>query len=184
MGSVNHKCILIIDMINDFVSGKFGNNEAIKTVRKAEETLDKLNKNIKIIFAKDSHIKQDPEFNVWGEHALDNTHSSEIVDELKKFPDFIIKKRHYNAFFDTDLDSLLRSLNIKKLYIFGISTDICVLHTCSGAFYRYYDVSVVSDLCSSINKNNHLLALKNIKINYGYNSINSEEFIKEVNKNE
>jgi len=55
------------------------------------------------------------------------------------------------------------------------------LHTCAGAFYRYYDVSVVSDLCSSIDKNNHLMALKNIKINYGYNHIASEELIKEVN---
>ena len=184
MSPVNNKGILIVDVINDFVSGKFGNDGAIKAAKRAEETLNKLNKNIIIIFAGDAHIKQDPEFNVWGEHALDNTYSSEIVSELKKFPDFIIKKRHYDAFFDTDLDSLLRALNIKKLYIFGISTDICVLHTCSGAFYRYYDVSVVSDLCSSIDKNNHLLALKNIQINYGYNSIDSEELIKEVNKNE
>jgi len=177
------KCILIIDMINDFVNGKFGNEEAINTVKKAEKTLNEI-KNVKIIFAKDSHIKNDPEFKVWGEHALDNTYSSEIVDNLKKFPDYIIKKRHYDAFFDTDLDSLLRALKIKKLYIFGISTDICVLHTCAGAFYRYYDVSVVSDLCSSMDKNNHLMALKNIKINYGYNHITSEELIKEVNQNE
>ncbi len=184
MSPVNNKGILIVDVINDFVNGKFGSDEAIKAVKRAEKTLNKLNKNIIIIFAKDAHIKQDPEFRVWGEHAMDNTYSSEIVSELKKFPDFIIKKRHYDAFFDTDLGSLLRALNIKKLYIFGISTDICVLHTCSGAFYRYYDVSVVSDLCSSIDKNNHLLALKNIKINYGYNSIDSEELIKEVNKNE
>lgn len=184
MNSVNNKCILIVDMINDFVNGKFGNEEALKTVEKTEETLIKLNKKIKIIFAKDSHIKNDPEFKVWGEHAIDNSYSSEIVNELKEFPDYIIKKRHYDAFFDTDLDSLLRALNIKKMYIFGISTDICVLHTCAGAFYRYYDVSVVSDLCSSIDKDNHLMALKNIKINYGYNAISSEEFIKEVNENE
>jgi len=101
------KCILIIDIINDFVNGKFGNEEAINTVKKAEKTLNQI-KNVKIIFAKDSHIKNDPEFKVWGEHALDNTYSSEIVDNLKKFPDYIIKKRHYDAFFDTDLDSLLR----------------------------------------------------------------------------
>ncbi len=178
-----NSCILIVDMINDFVTGKFGSQKAIETVEKADKILQKIS-NVPIIFAKDSHIKNDPEFNVWGEHALDGTKSSEIVSILSEYPDFVIKKRHYDAFYDTDLDSLLRALEIKKIYLFGISTDICIIHTCAGAFYRYYDVSVVSDLCSSINERNHKSALNNIKINYGYHIINSEKFIKEVNENE
>ena len=41
-------------------------------------------------------------------HALHGTWGSEIVDDLKEFPDYIINKRHFDAFYDTDLDSLLR----------------------------------------------------------------------------
>ncbi|WP_287954402.1 isochorismatase family cysteine hydrolase [Acidiplasma sp.] len=173
--------ILIVDMINDFVTGKFGNKKALNAANRAADVL-KYNK-MPVVFARDFHIKNDPEFRVWGEHALMNTPASEIYEKLKKYPDFIVNKRHYDAFHDTDLDSLLRFLNAKKLYLFGISTDICVMHTASGAFYRNYDVTVVSDLCASIDENNHEDALKKIKINYGYNSIDSEEF-KGVIKNE
>lgn len=36
------------------------------------------------------------------------------------------------------------------------------MHTASGAFYRNYDVTVVSDLCASIDENNHEDALKKL----------------------
>ena len=178
-----NSCILIVDMINDFVTGKFGSQKSIETVEKASKVLQKIS-NIPVIFVKDSHIQNDPEFKVWGVHALDGTKSSDIVSILSEYPNYVIKKRHYDAFHDTDLDSLLRALNIKNIYLFGISTDICVEHTCAGAFYRYYNVSVISDLCSSIDERNHKSALNNIKINYGYHIINSEQLIKEVNGNE
>ncbi|WP_337860494.1 isochorismatase family cysteine hydrolase [Ferroplasma sp.] len=178
----NKSCILIIDMINDFVTGKFGNKNAVKAVELAEKTLIKINGNIPVIFAGDAHINNDPEFLVWGEHALDGTDGSKIVKSLSKFPDYVIKKRHFDAFYDTDLDSLLRALNIKNIYIFGISTDICVEHTCAGAFYRYYNVKVISDLCACIDDSKQISSINNIKINYGYNHITAEELIKEVYK--
>lgn len=173
-------CVLVVDMINDFVTGKFGNSNAVESLKLSEIALKQLKGNIPIIFAKDSHIKNDPEFEVWGEHAIDGTWGSEIVDALKPFPDYILKKRHYDAFFGTDLDSLLRASGITNIYIFGISTDICVEHTCAGAFYRYYNVKVISDLCACIDASHQISALTNIKINYGYTSIKSEELLKEV----
>lgn len=179
---VNKSCILVVDMINDFVTGKFGNKNAVESAKLAETTLKQLKGNIPIIFARDAHIKDDPEFRVWGEHAIDGTWGSEIVEPLKSFPDYIIKKRHYDAFFGTDLDSLLRALDITNIYIFGISTDICVEHTCAGAFYRYYNVKVVSDLCACIDQSRQINSINNIKINYGYTDIKSEDLLKEVYK--
>ncbi len=175
-------CVLVIDMINDFVSGKFGNNNAGESVKLAEIALKQLKGKLPIIFANDSHIKDDPEFMVWGEHAVDGTWGSEIVEQLVPFPDYVIKKRHYDAFSGTDLDSLMRALGINNIYIFGISTDICVEHTCAGAFYRYYNVKVVSDLCACIDQLRQANAINNIKINYGYIDIKSEELLKEVYK--
>ncbi len=179
MDDLSHSAVLAVDMINDFITGKFGNKSAENAAKLAETVLGNELK-IPVIFACDAHIKNDPEFNVWGEHAIDNTYGSEIYNDLKKFPDYIIKKRHFDAFYGTDLDSLLRALKINNLYIFGISTDICVLHSCAGAFYRYYNASVISDLCASINDINHNVALNNIKINYGYRIINSKKFMEEA----
>lgn len=184
MDSNKKSCILIVDMINDFVTGKFGNSKAVAAVKNARSLLMDLKGRIPIIFAKDDHIKNDPEFRVWGEHALHGTWGSEIVDDLKEFPDYIINKRHFDAFYDTDLDSLLRALGINKIYIFGISTDICVEHTCAGAFYRYYSIEVVPDLCACIDDSRQISSLNNIKINYGYKAINSQNLKKEVLKNE
>ena len=184
MDSIKNSCVLVIDMINDFVTGKFGNSNAVMAVKNARSTLKELDRKIPVIFAKDDHIKNDPEFRVWGEHALHGTQGAQIVDDLHEFPDYIINKRHFDAFFDTDLDSLLRALEITKLYIFGISTDICVEHTCAGAFFRYYHVEVVSDLCACIDNSRQISSLNNIKINYGYSAIKSDKLKQEVFKNE
>ncbi|MEM0140064.1 MAG: isochorismatase family cysteine hydrolase [Ferroplasma sp.] len=179
MDNLPGKAILVVDMINDFTTGRFGSQNAMDAVKKAENALSIIH-NIPIIFACDAHIKNDPEFAVWGEHAIEGTYGAEIVDGLKKYPDFVIKKRHFDAFYDSGLDSLLRSLHIANLYIFGISTDICVLHTCAGAFYRYYNAKVVSGLCASIDETKHQAALENIKINYGYKAISYGQFINEL----
>jgi nicotinamidase-related amidase len=180
----NRSCILVVDMINDFVTGKFGNSSAVSAVKNAETTLRALKGKIPIVFAGDDHIKNDPEFRVWGEHALHGTWGCEIVRELAGIPDYQITKRHFDAFYDTDLDSLLRALGIQKIYIFGISTDICVEHTCAGAYFRYYDAEVVSDLCACIDSSRQISSLNNIKINYGYKAINSQNLKEEVFENE
>ena len=73
MDSNKKSCILIVDMINDFVTGKFGNSKAVAAVKNARSLLMDLKGMIPIIFAKDDHIKNDPEFMVWGEHALHGT---------------------------------------------------------------------------------------------------------------
>jgi nicotinamidase-related amidase len=180
METNNKSCILIVDMINDFVTGKFGSEKAVQAVKLAGYTLNKVKGAFPVIFAGDAHIKNDPEFKVWGEHAIDGTYGSEIVEPLSGFPDYIIKKRHYDAFYDTGLDSLLRSLNIENIYIFGISTDICVEHTCAGAFYRYYNATVISDLCSCMDESKQISSINNIKINYGYTHITAEELIRGI----
>ena len=38
MAVENKSCILVVDMINDFVTGKFGNQNAIDAVKIAENT--------------------------------------------------------------------------------------------------------------------------------------------------
>ena len=177
--AVKNAAFVIVDLVNDFVNGKFGSSNAEKAAVRTAETLD-LQPDIPVIFTLDSHIKNDPEFRVWGEHCVIGTRGSELVDALKSFEGFRIKKRHFDSFHDSDLDGLLRALNVNKIYISGISTDICVLHTAAGAFFRYYDITIVEDLCASIDPENHERALEDMKRNYGARIINSKEFIEEV----
>lgn len=176
---MNNMAYVVVDLVNDFVNGKFGSKEAAAVASKTAGVLRSMNK-IPIIFTMDSHIKNDPEFKVWGEHCIVGTEGSELVKDLEGIKGFKVRKRHFDSFHDSDLDGLLRALNVNKIYVSGISTDICVLHTAAGAYFRYYEITVIDDLCASIDPAHHERALEDMKRNYGARIIDSDQFLKEV----
>lgn len=59
--------------------------------------------------------------------------------------DFLVNKTRYDAFFETNLDTLLRNLNTNSLICVGFAADICLLNTAIGAMYRNYRVIVLRD---------------------------------------
>ncbi len=172
--------VIVVDLVNDFVSGKFGSERSKIVSKKSADFLDRIAGKLPVIFTMDTHIKNDPEFRIWGEHCLEGTWGSQISPDLEHIAASRIRKRHYDSFYDSDLDGLLRAWDVKTLYIFGISTDICVQHTVAGAFYRNYDVKVIEDLCTSIDQSRHMSALEFIKTNYGAMIMQSEEALNEI----
>jgi ureidoacrylate peracid hydrolase len=63
----------------------------------------------------------------------------EIVDELAPKPgDIRIAKTRYSAFFNTQLDSILRARGIRNLVFVGIATNVCVESTLRDAFHLEY----------------------------------------------
>ena len=71
------KAFVVVDLVNDFVEGKFGSNRALEVTKKASRFLSERNHDL-IIFTMDSHIPDDPEFRVWGEHCLLGQWGSEL----------------------------------------------------------------------------------------------------------
>ena len=57
---------------------------------------------------------------------------------------FIIKPKH-SGFYRTQLDILLKHLNISRLIITGITTDMCILFTANDAYMREYEIWVPKD---------------------------------------
>lgn len=100
-----------------------------------------------VIFACDAHIPGvDNELELWGEHGIAGVAVPNPVLRAGTGPrDFIIKKRRYDAFFGTDLDLLLRELGVKTLIAVGEDSNICVMHTLAGAYYRCYETIVAED---------------------------------------
>lgn len=172
--------VIVVDLVNDFVSGKFGSEQAKKVAVRTGNFLDDLNGKVDVVFTLDTHIPDDPEFKVWGEHCLIGTWGSQQVENLVNQKGYRITKRHFDAFFDTDLDGYLRANEIGTLYITGISTDICVLHTTGGAFFRYYNINVISDLCAAITPERHEEALSFMARNYGARIIDSQKALGEI----
>jgi nicotinamidase-related amidase len=140
------KALLIVDMLKDFVydSGALkvnGAQEIIPFVRDLRE--DFKNNNEPVIYICDNHSKDDPEFKVWPPHCVEGTTGAEVINELKPDDtDYIVKKTTYSGFFRTNLNELLKSLNIDTVYVVGVAMNICVHYTAADAKMLGYNVFV------------------------------------------
>ena len=98
----------------------------------------------------------------------ENTPAGEIVDELKPFPDeAVVFKRRHGAFYQTDLELLLRTRSADTLLFAGVLTDACVATTVSEARMRDYHVIVISDCCASSTHERHAYFIENMFPRHG-----------------
>ena len=162
--------LLIVDMQNDFVrkEGKLYVPTAEATIPAIKKLIDNARKNnVLVIYTQDWHMKDDPEFKIWGEHALAGTWGAEIVDELKpEKDDFLVKKYRYDAFFETPLDYILRVKGIKNVIVTGTVANICVLHTAGSAALRWYNVVMIKDGISAITDFDYYATLRQVDFLY------------------
>ncbi len=170
------RALLIIDMINDFVYGKFASPSTYALIPHIKKLIAKAReKEAPIFFVKDSHFPEDPEVSLWGPHAMRGEEGSQVIKDLEVDGAYVVEKTAYDAFFNTPLDLLLRAKEVDTVVLAGIATDICVMHTAAGAFFRGYKVEVVEDCVSTPWQENHVWALKYMKRVYGAKILKLEE---------
>lgn len=106
---------------------------------------------VPVVFACDAHLPGiDRELELWGDHGMAGTEGSRPLDAFQvQQGDYVVPKRRYDAFFQTDLDLTLRELGVDTLVVFGCDTNICVLSTLAGAFYRGYKTVVPANACGT-----------------------------------
>ncbi len=173
------KAIIVVDMINDFVTGKLGSPRAQKIIPNIAALLKKARKQgIPVIYLRDAHTKTDREMGIWGEHAMKGTGASEIVPELKpEKNDIVIEKRWYSGFVDTELPSVLKKLGVDTLIILGVSTDICVQNNVGHAYFSGYKTTVPQDCTASIDEEAQEQAIKYMKNIYGAQITSSDKIL-------
>lgn len=70
----------------------------------------------------------------------------DLVDQLQPQPgDIVLPKPRYSGFFNTPLDSMLRSRGIRHLIFTGIATNVCVESTLRDGFFLEYFGIVLED---------------------------------------
>jgi ureidoacrylate peracid hydrolase len=70
----------------------------------------------------------------------------QLVDALQPLPgDIVIPKPRYSAFYNTNLDSMLRARGIRTLVFTGIATNVCVESTLRDGFFLEYFGVVLHD---------------------------------------
>lgn len=173
--------LIIVDMQNDFAhpNGKLFVASSRKTISNIAKLIEKARqKNTKVIYTQDWHSKNDPEFEIWGEHAVQNTWGAEIIDELKpKEDDIVIKKLRYDAFYGSSLDHILRVNNIKSVIVTGTVANICVLHTAGSAALRWYKVVLPIDTISALSDFDYYAAIRQVDFLYKGIITTSDEII-------
>lgn len=102
---------------------------------------------VPVVFACDAHVPGlDRELELWGPHGIAGSDDARPLDAFDvRETDFVIPKRRYDAFFQTDLDLTLRELGVDTLIVVGADTNICVLQTLAGAYFRAYKSIVAAD---------------------------------------
>ena len=115
MDKLNKPAILVVDMLNDFVTGALGCDRARDIVPATAKLLDAARKaGVPVIYCNDAHRPGiDRELQLWGDHAIAGTKGAEVIPELApQACDYVVPKRRYSGFFQTDLDILLMSITI------------------------------------------------------------------------
>ncbi len=173
--------VVVIDMINDFVTGVFKSHRAAKLIPNIKALLNYARKQkASVIYVTDAHLPNiDPEFDLWGLHAVAGSRGAEIIDELKpKKGDFHMPKRKYSAFQGTGLDQLLRELKVDTVILTGVVTDICIQHTAADAFFRSYKIIVPKDCVEAVDQPTQDAAIRFMKKAYGPEITTSKQLMK------
>jgi len=162
--------IIVVDMLNDFVTGALACERGQAIVPDLVKLCDEARaKNIPVIFANDAHIKGvDKELQFWGDHAIAGTKGAEVIPDLKvSDKDFIVPKRHYSAFFGTDLNTMLKDLGVDTCVITGLHAHMCCRHTAADAYQYGFDIVVPEETTNSFTEEDYLYGLKYFKETYG-----------------
>jgi nicotinamidase-related amidase len=92
----------------------------------------------------------------------------DIIPELYPLPNEpVIDKPGKGAFYQTDLDLMLRNRNIDTLFVAGVTTEVCVNTTVREANDRGFRCIVLSDCCASYFPEFHAAGLAMIKAQGG-----------------
>lgn len=78
-----------------------------------------------------------------------------------------VVKHKYDAFFETDLDAVLRNERVETVIIVGTATNVCCESTARSAFFRDYQVVFPSDANASFDDRMHAASLQTIDMFFG-----------------
>ncbi len=179
--SPERTALIVVDMQNDFVDPR--GSLCVGTARATVPAIARLctvarAHGLTVVYTQDWHRPDDPEFALWGAHAVAGTWGAEIVPDLAPRPeDLVVRKLRYDAFYGTSLDHELRQRRIAAVIVTGTVSNICVLHTAGSAALRWLRVIVPVDAVSALTEFDQQAALRQIAFLYRGTLTQSESIV-------
>ena len=156
------KALLVIDMQNDyFEGGAFPLWNTQQTLKNVQVAIAKaVEQNITVIHIQhvaDEKMGIAPFFN--SQTPGVQIHS-DILAAADNAP--IVVKTFADAFEGTQLQQLLQSMGCEELLLCGMMTQNCVTHTAISKTAEDYQVSILSDCCTTTDEMIHNIALHGV----------------------
>ncbi|MGH8763109.1 MAG: isochorismatase family protein [Nitrosospira sp.] len=158
--------LILVDVQNDFLPG---GSLAVPMGNEIIPTLDRYialfhAHDLRIFATRDWHPPDHSSFlehgGRWPSHCIATTPGAEFPASLELPSDTCIiskatkrEKDAYSGFDDTQLDTLLKSSGICRVFIGGLATEYCVLNTVKDALQYDYVTFVLEDAVRAININ-------------------------------
>ena len=120
--------VLVIDMLNDFVTGELKCDTAQEIIPNISTLLNAARKyDWPVVYCNDAHLQCDSELKKWGPHAMKGTKGAEVIPEFKPTSkDYIIEKRTYSwdsAFVEINGKTPLGDEILRKLEEVGMFSE-------------------------------------------------------------
>jgi nicotinamidase-related amidase len=169
-GPVDHcpVALLLVDVINDM---EFPGSEALvaQAIPMAERVCALKRRaraaGIPCIYVNDNFGQWRSDFRSLVEHCINDDVPGRPIARMLR-PDehdyFVLKPKH-SAFFDTTLDSLLRTLATETVVLTGIAGNICILFSANDAYMRDLKLFVPEDCIVSNTQEENDYALRQMR---------------------
>jgi nicotinamidase-related amidase len=166
MNDVNKMALLVMDVQQGIVDRMKNKDEYLKNIGIAVETARK--NMIPVIFVVVGFRPGFPEINPKNKSfgRIKASPSAGMVNPVPYITpvgnDVVVTKRRVSAFSGSDLEVILRSMDVSHLVLAGIATGGVVLSTTREAADKDYQITILSDLCADMDPEVHKVLLEKI----------------------
>ena len=121
------------------------------------------------------------DYKISGLHVPRGSWDAKVVDAIAPAGDeIVLPKTSSSVFISTNIDYVLRNLDIRSLIVAGVLTDQCIDSTVRDACDLGYLVSVPVDACATLTQERHDWSLRN---NRGYcRQVTTDALVAEIER--
>jgi len=166
------KCLIVVDMQNDFVNGSLGTSQAASIVPIVKNKVMEFRKESNlIIFTKDTHdenyLKTQEGMLLPVLHCIKGTVGHKIVSDLDTSNCWIFEKTTFGSLKLAEALGSYEGINsMREIEICGLCTDICVVSNALILKTKFPEITITvdSNACAGVTHESHEAALQTMKI--------------------
>lgn len=164
--------LILVDVINDFFhpQGKNFKPEYQETLTNILLLLETAREQgVVVVHAMEGHHpaarQADYEWKKLPPHCFLGEFDAEPVEgiDIRADQEYIVRKRRFSGFFETDLNLLLREAGVERILLVGVKTHVCIRATAQDGFAYGYRVVLPLEAVNSNYRHLHEASLEDIQ---------------------